>query len=109
MMSQQDAGGISSDRVDLSLLSEMVGVRRGLTVMVEKGVAPTREVVLALMETEKAVYAADGGFPHKEQALTLIIAAFLDGRLSVSDVMRAAGIDASRVKAREGFLKRLFS
>jgi hypothetical protein len=76
-------------------------------VMLEKGVAPTREMVLALMETEKAVYATDGGFPHKDQALALIIAAFQDGRLSVADVMRAGGLDASKVKPRAGFLKRL--
>jgi hypothetical protein len=106
-MSQQDAGGGVADRVDLSLLSEMVGVRRGLAVMVEKGVAPSREVILALMETEKAVYVADGGFRHKEQALALIIAGFQDGRLSVADVMRAVGIDASKIKPRGGLLKRL--
>ncbi len=106
-MSQQVVGGQVADRVDLSLLSEMVGVRRGLTVMVEKGVSPTREVVLALMETEKAVYVADGGFPHKGQALTLIIEALQDGRVSVADVMKAVGIDASRVKPKAGFLKRL--
>ncbi|MHB1317487.1 MAG: hypothetical protein ACYCYF_02590 [Anaerolineae bacterium] len=107
-MSQQDVGGRDADRVDVSLLSEMVGVRRGLAVIVDKGVAPTREVVLAMMETEKAVYIADGGFPHKEQALALIIAAFQEGRLSVADVMRAVGIDTSRVKPRAGLLKRLF-
>lgn len=107
-MSQQDADSRGADRIDLSLLSEMVGVRRGMAVMVEKGVEPTREVILALMETEKAVYVADGGFPHKEQALTSIIEAFQNGRLSVADLMRAAGIDATKVKPTGGFLKRLF-
>jgi hypothetical protein len=100
--------GQAAGRVDLSLLSEMVGVHKGLAVMVEKGVAPTKEMVLALMETEKAIYASDGGFPHKDQALALIIAAFQEGRLSVADVLRAGGIDASKVKPRAGLLKRIF-
>jgi hypothetical protein len=106
-MLNEGTDGKVAERVDLSLLGEMVGVRRGLAVMLEKGVAPTREMVLALMETEKAVYATDGGLPHKDQALALIIAAFQDGRLSVADVMRAGGLDASKVKPRAGFLKRL--
>ena len=106
-MSQQNVGGRGADRVDLSLLSEMVGVRKGLEVMIEKGVTPTHETILALMETEKAVYVADSGFPHKEQALTLIIEAFQGGRLNVAELMRAMGIDARKVKPKAGFLRRL--
>ncbi|MBN1400685.1 MAG: hypothetical protein JXA74_07600, partial [Anaerolineae bacterium] len=68
-MSSTERNPETGNRPDLSLLGTMVGLRKGLGVMVEKGVPPTREMVLALMETEKAVYASDGGFIKKDQAL----------------------------------------
>ncbi len=95
-------------RPDLSLLSEMVGMRKGLAVMVAKGVLPTPATVLALMESEKAIYASDGGFIKKDQLLGQIITAFQSGTFSVDDILKAVGIDPKVVKVRRGFFKRLF-
>jgi hypothetical protein len=95
---------------DLSLLEQMVGIRKGLHVMVAKGVPPTREMVLALMETEKEVYASEGMFKRKNQALGKIIAGFEQGTYSVDDILRGAGIDPNTIQRSESssVLKRLW-
>jgi hypothetical protein len=108
-MSSTEGNLETGNRPDLSLLETMVGMRRGLAVMVEKGVPPTRDMMLVLMETEKAVYASDGGFIKKDQALGAIIAAFQQGTLSVEDILGAAGIDPKTIRLpKGGFLKRLW-
>ena len=104
-------GNIGTDaRPDLSLLRDMVGMRKGLAVMVAKGVRPTREMVLALMEAEKAVYASDGGFLKKDQALGKVIVAFQQGAFSVEDVLKAVGADLGASQLSKGgfSLKRLW-
>ncbi len=95
---------------DLSLLNQMVGMKKGLALMAEKGVLPTRENVLLLMEVEKEVYASDGGFEKKDQALGKIMQAFKQGAISVEDLFRGVGIDPKAIRPPEtGFsLKRLF-
>lgn len=95
---------------DLSLLSQMVGMKKGLALLAEKGVLPTREDVLILMEVEKEVYASDGGFEKKDQALGRIMQAFRQGNISVEELYRGIGIDPKAIRPPEtGFsLKRLF-
>lgn len=95
---------------DVSLLDQMVGMKKGLALMVEKGVLPTREVVLVLMEAEREVYASHDGFAKKEQALGEIILGFQQGTVSVEDTLRAAGIDPEMTQTPKGglSLKRLW-
>ena len=95
---------------DLSLLRDMVGMRKGLAVMLEKRVPPTREMVLVLMEAEKAIYASDGMFMNKGRALGKIIAGFQQGALSIEDIFKAVGIDPKAIQLpKSGFsLKRLW-
>jgi len=95
---------------DLSLLDQMVGMKKGLAVMAEQGVLPSREVVLALLEAEKEVYASDGGFANKDRALSEIITGFQQGAIGVEDLFRAAGIDPEMIQPPKGgfSLKRLW-
>ena len=109
MSSKKGNSGIDA-RPNLSLLRDMVGMRKGLASMVEKGVQPTREMVLVLMEAEKAIYASDGGFMRKDQALGKIIVAFQQGAFSVEDVLKAVGADLGASQLSKGgfSLKRLW-
>ena len=109
-MSEIGDNTATETRPDLSLLRDMVGMRKGLAVMLEKGVPPTREMVLVLMEAEKAIYASDGGFIQKDQALGKIIEGFQEGTFGLKDVLEAAGIDAKTVRLPKGgfSLKRLW-
>jgi len=101
-MSLKEEDAETDNRPDLSLIGQMVGMKKGLAVMVEKGVLPTREMVLALMVTEKAVYASDGGFRNKDQVLGKIIVGFEQGAVSVEDILRATGIDPKTIRVSEG-------
>ena len=109
-MSEIEGNTGTETRPDLSLLRDMVGMRKGLAVMLDKGVPPTREMVLVLMEAEKAIYASDGGFVQKDQALGKVIAAFQQGTFGLKDILEAAGIDAKAVQLPKGgfSLKRLW-
>ena len=109
-MSSAERNAETDARPDLSVLKDMMGMRKGLAVMAEKRVPPTREMVLVLMETEKAIYASDGGFIKKDQALGKILAAFEQGAFGVEDIIRAAGIDPKTIKLSKGgfSLKRLW-
>ena len=101
MSSKKGNSGIDA-RPNLSLLRDMVGMRKGLASMVEKGVQPTREMVLVLMEAEKAVYASDGGFMKKDQALGRIIAGFEQGAFSVEDILEAVGVELGKSQLSKG-------
>ena len=109
-MLSKEGNSAAAARPDLLLLDQMVGMKKGLALMAEKGVLPTRDMVLILMEVEKEVYASDGGFAKKDQALGKIIQAFQQGAVSVEELFRAVGIDPEAIQPAEGgfSLKRLF-
>ena len=110
-MSSIEGNTGTDSRPDLSLLEEMVGMRRGLAVMRDKGVPPTREMVLVLLEAEKAIYASDGGFMKKDQALGKIIAGFQQGAFGIEDIFGAVGIDPKTFPLSKGgfSLKRIWN
>lgn len=110
MLSNEGSSAVGA-RPDLSLLDQMVGMKKGLALMAEKGVLPTRDMVLILMEVEKEVYASDGGFAKKDQALGRITQEFRQGKISVGDLFRAVGIDPEAIRPPDnGFsLKRLWA
>jgi hypothetical protein len=110
-MASEEGNAAAEAGPDLSLLNQMVGMKKGLALMAEKGVLPTREMVLVLMEVEKEVYASDGGFAKKDQALGKIIQGFEQGAISVKDLFRAVGLDPAAIRPSGGgfSLKRLWA
>jgi hypothetical protein len=109
-MLQRERNSAAGTSPDLSLLDQMVGMKKGLALMAEQGILPSREVILALLETEKEVYASHGGFANKDRALGEIIAGFRQGTIGVEDLFRAAGIDPEMIQPPKGgfSLKRLW-
>ena len=83
---------------DLSMLKSMVGVRNGLSQMLQKGAPLTLEAVLVLLDKEKASYAGHAGFREKDKALGPIIAALRDGTLGVDELLAEAGLDPKLIK-----------
>ncbi len=95
---------------DLSLLRYMVGVRKALTELVDRGQPLDKDAVLGILEAEQQTYARQGTFRQKEMALGEIVAALQQGSVGLEAVLEATGIsrEPKRAKANGFSLRGLF-
>ena len=93
---------------DLSLLKDMVGVRKALADLVARKAPVDTATVAGILESELKVYAAEGKFIKKEMALREVCSALSQGIIGVNDVLQAAGVNGAAPKAAGGgFFSRL--
>ncbi|MGQ9682536.1 MAG: hypothetical protein ACUVX9_08375 [Anaerolineae bacterium] len=93
---------------DLSLLKDMVGVRKALADLVARKAPVDTQTLAGILEAELKVYAAEGKFIKKEMALREVCSALNQGIIGVKDVLEATGVNGAAPKAAGGgFFSRL--
>ena len=87
---------------DLSLLKDMVGVRKALAELVARQASPDANTVAGVLEAELKVYAAEGKFIKKEMALREICDALSQGTIGVAAILEAAGVNGATAPKGNG-------
>ncbi len=77
---------------DLSLLKEMVGVRKALNALAKRKMPLDHDTVLAILEQQRDIYETEGIFKKKAMAIAEIADSLKQGTTSVAAVLEAAGI-----------------
>lgn len=93
---------------DLSLLKEMVDVRKNLGRLVSQKQGLDKAAVLQILEAQQQAYEANALFLKKLIAIREIIAALKAGTVSVDAILQAAQVEPAPKPAQGFSLSRLF-
>ncbi len=90
-MTYTESASGNGHTADLSLLKEMVGVRKALSARVTRKMPLDHDAVLAILEEQRRIYEAEGFFPKKALAIAEIADSLKQGTIDVGAVLAAAG------------------